>query len=262
MKSQLPITVCMLCLDEEKHLAQTLDHVKDFAQWIVLDTGSSDRSIQIAKEAGAQVIERPFEGFSETRKKHFALADQEWILWLDADEELTQDFIDELKDLFKDGNPAHKAYKMNRIMFFENKWIRHGEWFPDQVTRLFHRDHWSMAYSLVHESVSIDGSVGSLQTPVPHFSYSSWEDRTDRIQRYAVLWAQQHHQQGRYCSFHTPFLRASWRAFRSIVLKAGFLDGLLGIQIGISNGFETYLKYVHLRRLIILDAKREYADIS
>ena len=93
MPSPLPISVCMLCLNETDRLPRTLVPVKEFAQWLIVDTGSTDNSIELAREAGAEVIEHPWEGFSITRIKHFQQASQEWILWIDADEVITPAII-------------------------------------------------------------------------------------------------------------------------------------------------------------------------
>lgn len=244
----LPVTVCMLALNEADRLPRTLVPVKEFAEWIVLDTGSTDNSIQLAKNAEATVIEHPWQGFSKTRVHHFNLASQNWILWIDADEVITPALITELQNLFKTP-PQHAAYRINRMIQFEGKWIKHGDWFPDYNTRLFRADAWTMADRDVHESLEIDGTIGTLENHMEHHSFRSWADKEARSQKYAQLSAQVLHKKGKTASPLTPILRASWKFLRAYLLKRGFLDGSMGFSIALSNAKETHLKYKLLRQL-------------
>lgn len=247
MPSQLPISVCMLCFNEADRLPRTLTNVNEFAQWLVYDTGSTDASIQLARDAGAEVEEHPWEGFSLTRIKHFQQASQEWILWIDADETITDELVDELKKLFA-SPPEHAAYRLNRMIYFEGKWIKHGDWFPDWNVRLFHRNCWSMEERAVHESLEIQGSVGSLHTPLEHHSFRSWDDKNQRSAKYAALWADMKHQEGQTVSALSPLTRGVWKFIRGYVLKCGFLDGIIGFKIALSNAKESHLKYTLLRQ--------------
>jgi glycosyltransferase involved in cell wall biosynthesis len=248
MSEPLPITVCTLCLNEAKNLPRCLSQIGAFKQWLVLDTGSSDDSIQIARDLGAQVQSTSWKGFSKTRDEHFKLATQPWILWLDADEELTPAFIEELKNLLPQIG-QHAAYEINRIMYFDNQWIRHGDWFPDRVTRLFQADAWSMPHREIHESVEISGSVGRLVETVPHYSYLDWSDRQKRVESYTSLWASQQHKRGKKTSVFGPPLRGLWKFIRGLILKKGFLDGVIGWKVAWSNAQEVSLKYRKLRNL-------------
>lgn len=248
MSERLPISLCILCLNEAENLTRCLSQIEYFAETIVLDTGSTDDSVEIARQLGARVETTTWKGFSKTRREHFQLTTQPWVFWLDADEELTPEFMRELRELVPNLN-SNKAYRINRLMNFEGKWIRHGDWFPDWVTRLFHRDHWSMPERDIHESVEIEGEIDRISSPVPHFSYRNWQDREARVEKYTTLWAQQQKACGKTANRVAPFARAGWKLFRGLVLKKGFLDGTLGIRIAYSNALEVFLKYEKLRRL-------------
>lgn len=250
MSSRLPITVCTLCLNEEDRLASCLALADQFEEWIVLDTGSTDRSLEIAEEFAIRLEKTEWAGFSETRVTHFQMATQPWILWIDADEFMTQEFVDELRNLVQgETPPPHAAYSVNRLMRFEDRWIRHGDWFPDRVTRLFRSDSWSMPERAVHESLDINGTTGALKTPLPHYSYRDREDRQKRVEKYIRLWAEQQKLAGKKVSAGTPFLRGAWKLFRGLILKRGFLDGRTGVWIAWSNAAEVYRKYALLRRI-------------
>lgn len=248
MSEPLPITVCMMCLNEERHMPKVLARVCDFAEWIVLDTGSTDRTAGIAAEMGATVRSAPWQGFSLTRRGHFAMATQPWILWIDADEEVTGELVDELRGLFANG-PSHAAYRINRVMFFENRWIRHGDWFPDRVLRLFRADAWSLPVREVHESVEIAGTIGELRSELPHYSYRDWADRERRLLKYAELWAKQEAAKGRRCGPLEGELRAAWRFVRGYFLKTGFMEGRTGLRIALSCAREVREKYRALGRI-------------
>ena len=245
---KLPVTVCMLCLNEADRLPRSLAAVGHFAEWLVFDTGSEDDSKEIARTAGATVRERPWEGFSRTRMRHFQEAGQPWILWVDADEVVTPELVEELRGLFQGGTePPCQAYRLNRMIFFEGRWIRHGDWFPDWNVRLFRQGVWSMEERAVHESVRVEGSVGELASLLEHHSFRSWADKEERSRKYAVLWAGMAAERGRSCGPLSPILRAVWKFIRGYVLKQGFLDGAPGLRIALSNARETALKYRLLR---------------
>jgi glycosyltransferase involved in cell wall biosynthesis len=235
-------------LNEAENLPRCLTQIEHFAETIVLDTGSTDKSLEVARQLGAQVEKTSWKGFSATRREHFQLATQPWILWLDADEELTTEFIHELRELWPDID-RYKAYQINRLMNFQGKWIHHGDWFPDRVTRLFHRDSWTMPERDIHESIEIEGEVGRLLEVVPHYSYKDWADRNARVERYTTLWAQQQKTKGKTTSLPSSFIRAAWKLIRGLLLKGGIMDGLLGFQIAWSNALEVFQKYEKLRKL-------------
>jgi len=258
MTPSLPITVCMMCLNEASRLPISLERINEFAEWIVLDTGSSDDTVEIARRHGATVRSITWAGFSETRRAHFLMATQPWILWLDADEVITAELVAELRALFQgDTPPPHAAYRINRIMHFEGQWIRFGDWYPDRVLRLFRADAWSISPRSVHESVEISGSIGRLRHELPHYSYRSWRDREERIVNYARLWARQEASQGRSCNSWEPAARAGWRFIRNYLIKGGIRGGRLGLRIALSCGRETWLKYAALA-----PSARPLADIS
>ena len=261
MPEPLPITVCTLCLNEAGNLPRCLQLREAFDEWIVLDTGSSDNSIAVAEALGARVERSLWLNFSATRRYHFSLARNRWILWIDADEEITPSFVEEIRNLLPRID-EHSAYTLNRQMFFQGNWIRHGDWFPDRVTRLFRDGDWTMPERTIHESLTIEGSIGSLKELIPHFSYKSWADRRKRIKAYSKLWAVNELKRGRNVSLATPLLRATWKFFRGFIFRGGILDGWLGFQIAFSNAGEVHRKYRCLRNAKTIAEFREVETSS
>ena len=244
---KLPVTVCILCLNEADRLRRCLAPLADFAEVIVLDSGSTDGSQDICREYGVTLHEGPWLGFATQRRKLFALASQPWILWLDADEVVRPELLAELKSLFAAGEPAKAAYRVNRLVIFEGREVRHGNWFPDRCIRLFRTDCWAMPERAVHESLEIRGDIADLSGLLEHHTYRDWDDQRRRAEKYAALWAEQAAAEGRRAGPLAGPLRALWRFLRGYILRRGFLDGSLGFKVAMANGREVALKYRLLR---------------
>ena len=246
---KLPVSVCMLCLNESERLPNALKYLNHFAEWLVYDTGSTDDSANIARKMGATVASVTWEGFSRTRVRHFREARENWILWLDADEFLTEKGIEELQHVFENGEAElYDAFRLNRMIYFQGKWIRHGDWFPDWNVRLFRSNCWDMEDRSVHESLQINGKIGRLEEHLEHHSFTSWEDKERRSHKYAKLWAEMESEKGKRAAWWTPYLRGAWKFLKGFFVKKGFLDGIMGLRIAISNARETHLKYRLLKR--------------
>ena len=243
----LPISVCILVLNEEDRLQRALPPLKAFADIVVLDSGSTDQSIAMCETAGATVYKEAWEGFGPTRIKLFKKATQPWILWLDADEVVTPELVDELRSLFK-AEPNADGYEINRIVYFEKRWIRHGDWFPDWNIRLFRANAWEMEPRAVHESLKLKGSCERLKGLLEHHSYRDWNDQRKRSKRYAMLWAKEH-VQSKQASRCDPITHAFYRFRKGLLFKKGFMDGIMGWKIAKANAHEVYLKYRYLREL-------------
>lgn len=245
---KLPVSVCMLVKNEEDRLINSLPPLSIFKEVLIYDSGSTDESINICKKYHARVIQGEWLGFSETRKKLFFQVSQPWIFWLDADEVVTAELSRELRAINFE-NPHCEGFDLNRKVFFENKWINYGEWFPDWNLRIFRSDSWKMEHRDVHEGIIIKGTSKRLNGLLEHHSYRDWNDRNSRVKRYAELWAQMKFSEG-----ISPFAgegssRAIWRFFRNYIIRLGFLDGVLGFKISLSIAKEVNLKYKKLHQL-------------
>lgn len=240
--NKLPISVCMLVKDEEDRLVKSLPPLAIFKEVLIYDSGSTDGSIELCKKHDAQIIHGSWHGFAETRKKLFSQANQPWIFWLDADEVITPELLEELKSTFATDVKV-SGFQINRMVFFEGKWIRHGDWFPDWNLRLFKAYSWQIENREVHESVKVNGSSSRLDGLLEHHSYRNWQDRNLRMEKYSRLWADMKFREGRAVNPFEAWLRAIWRFLRAYFLKFGFLDGATGFRIAVSNGCEVYQKY-------------------
>lgn len=222
----------------------TRDGSRRFAEVVVLDTGSDDGTIEACRAEGARVETAAWEGFAESRRRSFALANQPWILWLDADEMLTDALHDALARVFADRVPADvDGFEINRMVRFEGRWVRHGDWFPDWNLRLFRAGAWSMEDRAVHESVRVGGRVERLDGLLEHRSFRDWDDLRHRAARYARLWAEQERARGRRSWIGSAAVHGLARFVRGYVVHGGALDGWLGLRIAVHNAREAWLKH-------------------
>ncbi|MEO6907365.1 MAG: glycosyltransferase family 2 protein [Abditibacteriaceae bacterium] len=220
---------------------------------IIVDSGSTDATCEIARNYGAKVLLHAWEGYVAQRNFALSQCSHEWVLMLDADEELSPELRLELETL----KPQLKvllergkvAFAMTRRVFYRGQWIMYGDWVPDYVTRLFRRDNAHYTGGLVHESVKIDGKTSRLLSPIFHYTYCDRADHLARIEKYSTLWAESQTQQGRQVSAAAPLLRGGTRFIRSAFFKRGILQGALGWDIARLAAYEVWLKYHKLYAL-------------
>ncbi len=248
----MKISACIIAFNEESNLPRCLGSLLSVADEIivVVNSSSTDRTISIAEEFGAKVITKEWMGF--VAQKNFAIQQTkyDWILSLDADEELSQELQKEIRTLKKDSDLKDKdGFSISRVVFFQNHWIRFGDWYPDQLVRLFRKDRARFEGGSVHERLVVQGNVSKLKEEIYHYTYKNREDQYKRIDHYSSLWAEDALKKGVKCHVWSPMLHSTWRLFRGFVIKNGWRGGLLGWQISCACAYEVRLKYEKLLKL-------------
>jgi glycosyltransferase involved in cell wall biosynthesis len=245
------ISFCIITLNEEKNLARCLASCAGLAdEIIVLDSGSTDATETIARQFGARFEPQTWLGFVGQKNKVLALATHEWVFSLDADEELSPALRAEILAL-KTTSPAAaiSGFSLPRCVLYEGRWIRHGDWYPDRLIRLFRRERGKFVGQRVHERLEISGQIEILCGDLHHYSFADGSDHWQRCQYYAGLWAQEKFEAGKTVGPLAPGLHAAFRWLRGYVLRGGFLDGPQGWRIARFCARETHLKYHRLRVL-------------
>ena len=245
----MKISVCLITLNEEENLGRALRSCVDLADEIVIvDSGSKDGTERIAREFGARLVHQDWLGYVGQKNKVLSLAQNEWVFSLDADEELSPALRDEIRVL-KQFTIAEEVsgFSMPRCVLYEGRWIRHGDWYPDRLTRLFRRARVKFAGGRVHERLEISGVVTPLRGDLHHYSFRDAVDHRARGERYAKLWAQDKHEAGKTANAFSPVLHGAFRWLRGYVLKRGFMDGAQGWRIANISAREVALKYRLLR---------------
>jgi glycosyltransferase involved in cell wall biosynthesis len=225
------LSLIVITKNEEASVARCLGSLRFADEIIVVDSGSSDRTVEIARAHGANVVSTTdWPGFGPQKARALSLARADWVISLDADEWIDASFIGLIKTAIADpGAPA--AYKMSRRSRFCGRIIRHSGWSPDYVVRLFRRGRARFSDHLVHESLIVDGPIGWLDARIEHDSITSWADAEDKIERYSIAAAQQLAARGVRGSPLKASLRG-WAAFlKTYVVRVGFLDGTAGWNV-------------------------------
>lgn len=236
------ISVCILTKNAASTLRATLDSLRSFSEVILLDNGSTDETLSLARAyPNVQIHETPFIGFGPLRNKASLLARYDWILSVDSDEIVSPALLAEIDQLSLD--PAC-AYVLPRHNYYNGKRIRGCGWDPEYVARLYHREHARFSDAQVHESL-IANRKQRLSGPLYHTPYRSTTDFLAKMQHYSTLFAEQNQGKKR-ASFPIALLHASAAFCRSYFLKRGIFCGAEGFLISLYNANTTLYKYLKL----------------
>lgn len=243
---RLPLSVIIITLNEAENLKDCLDSLAGIAsEVIVVDSGSNDGTVEIARSAGATVIQTSvWPGFGPQKNAALNAATCDWVLSLDADERLTDRLRDQIRTAMMSGE--FDSYEMPRLSYFCGKPIRHGGWYPDHILRLFRRGSARFSDDLVHEHVMAEGKVGRLDSPLHHYSYRKMVDVERKIKSYSEAGAKQLFARGKRSNHIQAAIHGAWAFVRTYVFRLGFLDGVAGYRIARMNQRSSYLKYVKL----------------
>lgn len=238
----MKISATIVTLNEERNIARAIESLRCADDVLVVDSGSTDRTREIACGLGARVIEEPWRGYA--RQKNYAAerASFDWILCLDADEAVGEELATEILAL-KRGEPALAGYSFPRLARYLGRWIRHGGWYPDRKIRLYNRTKAKWVGDYVHESVEASGPVGELHGDLLHFTCDSLSQHLRTLDRYTSLAARELIAQRKPVPWPRLALDPAWTLFRTYVLRMGFLDGPQGIAIAWMAALYTFLKY-------------------
>lgn len=245
----MKLSIIIITKNEAANLQACLDSVRFADQWIVVDSGSTDDTVAIARAFGATVIETAdWPGFGPQKNRALDAATGEWVLSLDADERISPALAAEITAAI--GAPSASSYALPRLSSFCGHFIRHSGWYPDYIVRLFLRDTARFSDSLVHERVIVSqGTTGKLREHIVHYSFLNDDDYLRKLGQYSSLGAQQAFAAGKRGGLTSAITHALSAFLRSYVFKRGFLDGRAGLMVAISSAETTYHKYFKLMLL-------------
>ena len=242
------VSVTIITLDEEAHIGAAIDSAAWADEVIVVDSGSRDATVAIARAHGARTVVRDWPGYIAQKNHAASLARNDWIFSLDADERITPALAGEIQQLLA-GDPPLAGYRVPRVTFHLGRWIRTTDFYPDLQTRLYDRRRARWQGRHVHESVAVDGGAGLLAGELQHYSYDDLDDHLDRIQRYTTLAARQMHEAGRRAGVFDLLLHPPAAFLRNYVLRRGFLDGSVGLTLSLVNAYAVFVKFAKLWEL-------------
>lgn len=243
-----PISVVIMARNEEANITDAISSVSFASQIVVADTGSSDRTMELARVAGAEAHSIEFDGYGAGKNRALAFARCEWVLSLDADERVSPELAQAIVAAIS-GDCKYDGFMVNRLTFFLGKPVRHSGWYPDYILRLFRNGKGRFSERLVHEGIKVDGSIARLDGLLYHYSYRTLESYLEKMNVYSGLNARELFNSGRRYHFHDLVTHPAGTFFKMYLLKRGFLDGFNGLLLAVLSSFHVLIKYLKLREL-------------
>jgi glycosyltransferase involved in cell wall biosynthesis len=240
-----PISATLITYNEEKNIAEALKSLSWVDEILVVDSGSSDATVEICRSFNSTIIHRDWTGYVD--QKNFALekAKNDWIFSLDADERASPQLIHEIEELNRKGFSS-SGYKIPRVAFFMGRWIRHGDWYPDYQLRLFDRRAGRWEGGRVHESVRMSQNPAFLSGEIFHYTYRNISEYLVRLETYSNLAALDYRQKGKRATFPGLICNPFAVFLKSYLLKRGFLDGAPGLVVAAMGAASVFFKYSKL----------------
>jgi glycosyltransferase involved in cell wall biosynthesis len=255
-----PLTVLIPCKNEREQLAACIGSVQELAtEVLVADNGSTDGSLEIARALGARIIEREYRTYGDFLNWAIPQATHPWLLVLDSDERITSRLAAEIRAELE--RPQYDGYRILRRNHFLGRAVRFGPWHSDRCLRLFRRDLGRYEGPSDHGSAQIAGGrVGEFSAPMDHYTITSWEQWIHKLDRYSRVQAAEWHAAGRRPSYWRLLFTPPLRFFRDYVIRRGFMDGAIGLQISWSAAFYSFMKQARLWELHHAQVRHESGD--
>lgn len=242
------ISVVTLALNEERNIEECLKSVSWADERIVVDSGSTDRTVELARKHTDAVMTVEWKGYGATKNLALEKVRSDWVLWLDADERVTPDLAEEIQQIVR-SDTGFAAYEVSRRAYFLGRWIKHSGWYPSRVTRLFRKERGRFTESRVHEQLRIDGNVGRLRNDLLHFTDPDLHHYFVKFNRYTSLAAEDLRAAGRSCTVTDLVVRAPFMFVKMYVMRQGFLDGIQGFILAVVSSAYVFVKYAKLWEL-------------
>ncbi len=246
MGKTFPLTVVIATFNEEENISRAINSIRDIASEIlVIDSGSSDKTVEIAENLGAKVIYNKWENYPAQIQFGINKASNPYVFVIDADEEVSEELKDSIRQIFENKDvEKYACFQINRKTFYLGKFLNFA-WQPEYRIRIFHKD--KVKYEgFLHEKVICNGKVKKLKGDLYHYTYKDLEDQYKRLIKYSKLSAEGMYKNGGKFKLHKLILNPFWGFFREYFLRLGFLDGIRGFSVAVSQFFYVFLKYLFL----------------
>jgi len=247
------LSIILITRNEAANIRACLESVAWADEIIVVDSGSSDDTVAIAREFTPHVHEHDWPGFGAQKNHALDYAANKWVFSIDADERVTPELRAAIEAVLRNGDDACSAYRVSRLSSYCGRFMRHSGWHPDHIVRLFRRDAARFSDDLVHERLLVEGQIGELDGELLHYAFDNLEEVLHKVNRYSSAGAVMLQQRGRSASLGSAVLRGLWSFLRTYILRGGFLDGREGFMLAVSNAEGTYYRYL---KLMLLNEKK------
>jgi glycosyltransferase involved in cell wall biosynthesis len=245
------LSVVIITYNEEQNIERCLESITSIAdEIVVLDSFSTDRTEEICKKYNVRFSAHKFDGHIQQKNRALQLANNEWVLSLDADEAPDEELLSNIRKVLE--NPQSEAYYFNRLTNYLGKWVRHSGWYPDQKLRLLKKSKGRWAGINPHDKIEMDEGITALHLKgeLLHYSYYSIEQHINQINKFTTIGAYEAHKKGRKSNMAIAIVKSNWKFVRDYFFKLGILDGYYGFIICSLSAWATFNKYLKLRELI------------
>jgi glycosyltransferase involved in cell wall biosynthesis len=244
-----PVSVTIITLNEEKNLPRAIRSVGWADEVLVVDSGSTDRTVESARELGATVLSNAWKGYGQQKNCAQAHVRNDWVLSIDADEEVSPDLQREIQQALSataNGSSQARGFYFPRKTFYLGRWIRHGGWYPNHLVRLADRRHARWTEPAVHETLAVDGQVTGILADLHHFTFSGIQDQILTNLNFSRLGYVELLRKGQRPNLFKLVFKPIGKFIETYFLKRGFLDGLPGFIISVNAAHSMFLKYAYL----------------
>jgi len=242
----MKITATVITFNEERNIADALKSLAWADEIIVVDSESTDRTVEIAREFTDSIFVRPWPGYASQKNFAAEQASNDWILNIDSDERVSDELAREIEELKRRASFDVAAFEMPRLTWYLGRWIKHSGWYPDYKLRLYDRTRGQWVGDYVHESVKVDGHAKRLQGDLLHYTVRNSSDHHNRLDRYTTLAARELFAKGKQPSLTSLIFSPVGSFIRSYIFKLGFLDGIPGLAIASFAAYYVFLKNLKL----------------
>ena len=249
------VSAIIVCFNEEENIARCLESVKWCDEIIVVDSFSTDRTVEICRRFTVKVIQRKWAGYRDQKSFALSRANRNWVLSIDADEEVTPELQAEILHELAVNGAHYSGFALPRLVFYLDRWWKRSGWYPDYHVRLFRRDCGRYGGTEPHDKIIVDGRVRRLRHPLHHFSYRDIEDHVQTINRFTSISSRELRRENQRWRLIDAILRPAVRFFSSYVLKRGFMEGFAGFYVAVTAAVYVFLKYAKLWELELEEKK-------
>ncbi len=240
------LSVTIITLNEERNIERCLKSVQWADEIVVVDSGSTDQTLDICRQYDCNIMETEWLGFGRTKQLAVDSASNDWIFSIDADEEMTPELAQRLRNILQMSEHKVYAYRINRRSFYLGKLIKHSGWNRDYPLRFFNRLYGHFNDKPVHEGVESSGEVQEIHEMLLHYTFPTLTSHLKKIEQYSRLGALEKAERGKSAGVCGAVLRGLLEFVQIYIFKAGFLDGKRGLILAVNSAFAAYMKYLML----------------